>query len=56
MISEFDEALGLKPVDERGWLAFADPWYESVNATFGGPTAAVAAEPARHRSTLRAHV
>jgi hypothetical protein len=46
MISELDVALGLKPVDERGWLLFADPWYESVNAVFGGQMAAVAPEPA----------
>jgi hypothetical protein len=42
MISELIEVLGLKPVDERGWLACADPSYEYVNTTFGGCTAATA--------------
>jgi hypothetical protein len=45
MISELDEALDLKPVDEWCWLVFADRWHESVNVVFGCQTTAVAPEP-----------
>ena len=40
-MSELEEALTLRPADEN-WTAFADPRYESINAMFGGWTAAVA--------------
>jgi acyl-CoA thioesterase len=39
-VSELEEALALRPGDGC-WHVFADPRYESVNAMFGGWTAAV---------------
>ena len=41
-MSDLTEALALRPVAEGQWLAYADPRYESINAMFGGWTAAVA--------------
>ena len=40
-MSDLDEALALRPTSGGNWLAFADPRYESINAMFGGWTAAI---------------
>src|SRR5579864_671032 len=42
VISDLDEALALRAAGSGSWLAFADPRYESINAMFGGWTAAIA--------------
>lgn len=40
-MSEFDDALALRPVAAGHWLAFAAPRYEARTGMFGGWTAAV---------------
>jgi acyl-CoA thioesterase len=41
LMSDLEAALALRTGD-TGWTAFADPRYESINAMFGGWTAAIA--------------
>jgi acyl-CoA thioesterase len=40
-VGSLDEALALDPLGENRWAAHADPDHESINAMFGGWTAAV---------------
>ncbi len=50
-MSELEQALTLKPIEDATWMAVADPRYVSTNAMFGGWTTAIALKAAIVSST-----